>query len=152
MHSPICCMNDNWDNFLNLRHTLDRIHLASILEFNTFRYGWGSVMCKETNTTIGPYRIRLFAHIIRLQSNKEKLALLGDTNNIYIYIYIWYIKPTAYMMLQPLQTHSHGTMWRQWEWLVIRWVINRSSRSSIIKWVSSTYTTPYIAKKITKVT
>ena len=29
-HSPIYCMKDNWENWLNLRHTLDRMYLTSI--------------------------------------------------------------------------------------------------------------------------
>ena len=30
-HSPIYCINDNWENWPNLRHTRDRIYLESIL-------------------------------------------------------------------------------------------------------------------------
>ena len=30
-HSSIHCLNDNWENLLNFRHTLDRIYLTSIL-------------------------------------------------------------------------------------------------------------------------
>ena len=31
-HNPIYCMKDDWDNWLNLRHTLNRMYMASIVE------------------------------------------------------------------------------------------------------------------------
>ena len=36
-HSSIYCMKDNWDNRFNLRHTLDRMFLTGILEFQYLR-------------------------------------------------------------------------------------------------------------------
>ena len=35
--SSICCVKDNWENWLNLRHTLDRIYQTSILEVPYFQ-------------------------------------------------------------------------------------------------------------------
>ena len=30
--SPIYCMKDNWENWLNLRHTRNKMYLTSVLE------------------------------------------------------------------------------------------------------------------------
>ena len=36
-HRPIYCMKDDWENGLNLKHTLDRIYLTGILIVEYFQ-------------------------------------------------------------------------------------------------------------------
>ena len=60
-------------------------------------------------------------------------------------------------MVQPPQAHNHGKIWQQWEretpdsMMMIRWVMNISSRSPKLHRASLTHTNPHIARKTRKV-
>ena len=61
-------------------------------------------------------------------------------------------------MAQPPEANNRGKMTAMGQvdtsnmMMIIRWVLNISSRLPTIEWASSTHTTPYIAQKIRKVT
>ena len=73
-HSPIYCIMgcimDNWENMLNLTHTLDKIYLtgsflSSMSSDNSAQWwSWDDVLYKQTSTICKAKRIRLFALII----------------------------------------------------------------------------------------
>ena len=49
-HSPLYCLKDNWENWLNVRHTRDRMYLTSTLEVQFFQIG----LHNDDNEAIGP--------------------------------------------------------------------------------------------------
>ena len=105
-------------------------------------------MCKQRNTTIGPWCTRLFAHIIILHGKKwNKIQLSQDI----------YVKLTAYDGTTTSGTQPPKNMTTMGKvdtsdlTMIMRWVINISSRSPELQWTSLTHTTPLIGKKIRKV-
>ena len=101
-------MKDNWENWPNLRHTLDSMYLVIIFEVQYCQIRSvcimmktnASVVCQQTNTTIGPKSTRLFVNITRLHSDKE-------TNSSFPGIYT---KPTAYDGATTSGTQSRNNM------------------------------------------
>ena len=69
-HSPIYCIMDNWENMLNLTHTLDKTYLTGILEVQCLQislHNDDNEMMWSTNKRIrsaDQKRIRIFALII----------------------------------------------------------------------------------------
>ena len=68
-YSPTYCIMDNWDNMLNLTHTLDKLYLTDFFISSMSSDKVCTIMimrwCNvQTNTICKPKRIRLFALII----------------------------------------------------------------------------------------
>ena len=152
-YSPIYNMEDTSENWLKSWHTLDRMCLTSILEVQYLHKRLHnddneSVMCKQTSTAIRKKHTRLFTHTIALHSNKETNPSCRGI----------YRKPTAYdgtttPVTQPREyMTTMGKVDTLYLMMIIRWVMNISSRSPTLERASSTHTTPHNAKKIRKVT
>ena len=56
-------IQDDWENWLNHRHTTDRIYLTSILYFQAFRQVCILMIMRCTNKPIRPSRLRVFEHL-----------------------------------------------------------------------------------------
>ena len=115
-HSPIYCMKDNWENWRNLRHTLDNVHLTSILEVQYLQirlHNNDNEVALSANK-----RIRLsehnvfvfFAHILKLHSNKRNKTSFPGI----------YMRPTTYGGTTIPGTQPWQKMWQQsltlWLW------------------------------------
>ena len=116
-HSPTYCIMDNWENMLNLTHTLDKLYLTGILYVQCLQikfaqwWWWDGVMYKQTNTICKPKRIRLFALIINC-------TILMKTNsrfsrNVYtISDTIWCNKHLRHATTEKYENNGKGGYFR----------------------------------------
>ena len=86
MHRPIYCMRDDYENWLNLRHTLQNVDKEDVWCAN-----------KRIRPSGHNVHTRLFGHIITLHSNRrQKTAFRG---------YMW---NRQHMMVPTPQAHNYG--------------------------------------------
>ena len=143
-HSPIYCIMDNWENMLNLTHTLDKIYLTGILSVHCLQkslHNDDNVMYKQTNTICKTEHIQVFQVIINC-------TIITKTNsrfswNVYaISDRIWcnkHLRHTTTENMIPMGKVDTSDLM-----MIITWAIDISFQSPKLKWASWTHTTPYI--------
>ena len=142
---------DNWENMLNLIHTLDKLYLTGILKVQCFQikfaqwWWWDGVMYKQTTTICKPKRIRLIALIINY-------TILMKTNsrfsrNVYtINDRMWCNKHRRHTTTEIYENNGKGGYFRFDDDNNMSYRYIRSI--TLLKWTSWTHTTPYVVMKI----
>ena len=142
-HSHTYCIMHNWENMLNLTHTLDKLYLTGIL--CSMSSDKVCTMYKQTNTIYKPKRIRLFALIINC-------AILMKPNSRFsrkVYTISerqWCKKTFRHTTTEKYENNGKGGYFRfdDNNNVSYRYIIS----ITLLKWASWTHTTSYIVWKI----
>ena len=135
--SPTYCIMDNWENMLNLTHTLDKWYLRHFISSMSSDEVCTMMIMRWFNVQTNEYDIDC---IILMKTNSR------FSRNVYTISEYDVINISGTQQRKNMKTM--GKVDTSDLMMIITWGIDISVQSPILKWASWTHTTPYVVMKI----